>query len=588
MCGIAGMMLRDGRTVNQTILNKMGDALGHRGPDGTGCYVDGTFGVVHKRLSIIDIKRGYQPLQDDDSILVANGEIYNYVELKQEIHDFAWQTDTDCEIILPIFKKEGYQGFNRLRGMFALAVYNKHMHELILTRDHYGIKPLYIAEVEQGLLFASEPRALFATGWLQQELHEENAHQLLAHQFVSGSGCLFKHVRRLYPGEILCAHDGRITKRDCLNRPHSTHHWTSNHADSALDVLDKTLKESVALHLRSDVPYGLFLSSGVDSTAILTLMHQLDAERVCFTANFKTKTTRAKKVHDEVAKAEHIAQNKISKHISLSISSDDFYQNLPKIVESLDDCVADYAVVPTWFLGKLAKEHGIKVILSGEGSDEFFAGYGRYRQGIFKRLFGKKKQFPKNQLHGFNILAKDITGVAQQHNNMHEHDQLSVLQSDQLRDIDGWLSSDLLLKLDRCLMAHGIEGRTPFVDKELSSLAFSMPDNFKIQHRLGKWVLRRWLQQYILGNYAMEKKRGFSVPIGDWMFERRIELAKILSKQEQLASFLKLGAVEHLFLNNILSHPHLCWNILMFIVWHKIHIQGKSADQHDIFSLLAI
>ncbi|MEM7070625.1 MAG: asparagine synthase (glutamine-hydrolyzing) [Pseudomonadota bacterium] len=584
MCGIGGIIFKNNKPVEKKLLRLMAGALEHRGPDGIGYYIDDGLGLVHRRLAIIDLENGAQPMENHKHVLVANGEIYNYLELRQQFPQYHWKTKSDCESILNLFSDDDSACFNHLRGMFAFAIYNKSTRHLMLARDPYGIKPLYIAETEDAFIFASESKAILATGLVDREVDSYALGDFLAHQFVHGKHCLFKSIKRVKPGDMLHISQGHIVQTDRLKRSlGDSGKWSKSTEAELIEQLDHVLNDSLNIHLRSDVPYGLFLSGGIDSNSILSLLRRFEAPRICLTAQFKELGMAS--VHNEMDQASQVAD--LDRHIKVTIGEQDFLKKFPQIIEAFDDCTADYAMIPTWFLGEAASKAGLKVILSGEGGDEFFAGYGRYRKR-FWHMFKKQKTFPKNCLAQIDLLHQPWHQLSYQDSMaMDSSILLSDLQKKQLCDIDGWLAPDLLLKLDRSLMSHGVEGRTPFVDQTLSTFAFSLPDKVKIKSSKGKWILRQWLHKNQPLSNAFGRKRGFSVPVANWLYRHRKHLVVLIKRQKMLEQWMKLQTVEHLFEKQFDQHFVLCWHLLVFIVWYKIHIECKKPnDFGDLFTLL--
>ncbi|MEM7072028.1 MAG: asparagine synthase (glutamine-hydrolyzing) [Pseudomonadota bacterium] len=583
MCGIAGIMFRKGQPVLQASLQRMADSLHHRGPDGEGFYQDHAVGFAHRRLAIIDPEGGVQPQMDRNSVLIANAEIYNFMELRAAFPDYHWKSRSDCEVILPLFARGGVGALDRLRGMFALALYCPESRKLTLARDPFGIKPLYLAELPQGIIFASEPRAILATGLVRRELNQAAALELVCHQFTAGSPTLFRGIRRLEPGEVLEIEDGAIVRRSWLKRPMPA---VQDFDDDRIvhERLDQTLTDTMRLHLQSDVPYGLFLSGGIDSTSLLAMMHRLGEQATCLTAAFPGSKT----VHSEAECAARMVAHCNGSHQRLDVTAQDFIAYFPAIMAAFDDALADYAMIPAWLLAKQAQEAGLKVMLSGEGGDEFFAGYGRYIRQLTLRRFFSRSRFPKNRLSGTGLLRLDFE--IEPSGKLVSSSSWSALQKAQAGDINGWLAPNLLLKLDRCLMAHGVEGRTPFVDTTLSPFAFALPARMKL-HRIkgrmvGKWALRSWLLRTLPDAPALAGKKGFTVPVGSWIAEMAPRLGPLLARQNQLGELLHIARLDHFFTHQHRRHSAACWQILALAVWLRVHMDGVDPASHTLWSIL--
>ncbi|MBT4739166.1 MAG: asparagine synthase (glutamine-hydrolyzing), partial [Rhodospirillaceae bacterium] len=364
-------MTKTGFQPQDQTLSKLTAALRHRGPDGEGLHVADKVGLIHTRLAIIDPEHGAQPFVANNSVaLVANGEIYNDLDIRRDLVESAFRTGSDNESILHLYLRHGVAFAQHLRGMYAVALYDPRDKSLILARDPFGIKPLYIAEMPDGFWFSSEPQALVTAGVLVPEVNEQARDELLALQFSTGPETAFRGIKRVEPGETLVVRDGRIVDRSRLE-PLSKEQFPHSNAVQTFETL---WMDSVDAHRRSDVPYGVFLSGGIDSAAVMAAMARLeDRPVIAYTAGFAGGT-----VHDEREHAAAVANATQADHRAIEISPDVFWSYLPAMASCMDDPVADYAVVPTYMLAKAAAQD-VKVVLTGEGGDEVFAGYGRYR-----------------------------------------------------------------------------------------------------------------------------------------------------------------------------------------------------------------
>lgn len=590
MCGIGGYFLKPGVVMPSGTLDHIEASLAHRGPDGSGRYTETQVGFVHTRLSIIDVAKGAQPfvLQNGGSakVLLANGEIYNHAMLRRELAgDFAFQSQSDCETLFAIWAQHGDAIFSRLRGMYAAAMYDSARHEGLLIRDPFGIKPLYYCEDDRGVFFASEPAALRAIGIGDDTPNRLHAACIIDRQFAPDQLRAFPDIKRVAPGEIITIKDGAISARH-RDQPLTEHHPIDN-ADN-ISTFASHMHDSVAAHLMSDVPLGLFFSGGVDSSAILASMAALG------TANGKlpnekllTYTVRFDRgADDETALAAALAAAAGATFIDVPYGKADFWQCAGMAALASDDAVADYAILPTLHLAKRAARD-VKVILSGEGGDEFFAGYGRYRAGM-RRFAPKFPTRPGAALRG-KILPADIDQQLRSfYLQANEHmpglkDRLfnrdSALNHLQKHDIDDWLPNDLLIKLDRCLMRHGIEGRTPFVDRYMSSYGFALPARAKIGKAGGKLLVKQWLDGVMPAAKPFAKKRGFTVPVGTWIAEEAERLAPLVAAQPGIANLLAAGDVQKIFSAANGRGGLLAWRILFYALWHQIHCCGAAADQ---------
>jgi asparagine synthase (glutamine-hydrolysing) len=397
MCGIAGIMLATGAVLPAGVLDRLAAALAHRGPDGHGVFEASGVALVHTRLAIIDLATGGQPIFSGPLTLIANGEIYNYLELRKELPVW-YSTNSDCEPPLKLFSRRSADYTDTLRGMYAIAIHDRAFKTLTLSRDPFGIKPLYTVRTEYGLAFASEPTALLAAGLAPRAVDRGRLGELLQLQFYTGAASIFPGIDRVLPGETLTLREGRVHAARRLAAVPAAQAAAPASDEDAVRQLDKVLENAVELHQRSDVPYGMFLSGGIDSAAILAMMARLNAAPVlAFTAGFDVPG-----VADERDAAAVTAKSAGARHERVAISEAMVWEHLPEIVAAMDDPVADYAIIPTWFLARRAKRD-VKVILSGEGGDEMFAGYGRYRTAA-RLLLLRKKMRAKGVFDGLDVL----------------------------------------------------------------------------------------------------------------------------------------------------------------------------------------
>lgn len=583
MCGIAGLILKPGATPDPAVLEALTRALAHRGPDGRGHHVQGNVALAHTRLAIIDLATGDQPLHAGPASLVGNGEVYNYRELRAD-NALACATGSDCEPPLHLFRRDGAGFAEHLRGMYALAIHDRAARQVVLARDPFGIKPLYLAETPQGIAFASEPQALIAAGLVAPRLREPALHELLQLQFTTGAETIFEGITRLLPGETVVIADGAVVeRRRRAALPEGAPEAITEEA--ALNRLDATLQESVELHQRSDVPYGMFLSGGTDSAAVLALMARLnDRPVLAFTAGFDIPGAA-----DEREAAAHAARGAGARHVTLDVTRAEVFRHLPEIVACMDDPAADYAIIPTWFLARRAREE-VKVVLSGEGGDEIFGGYGRYRSAMRSWWMGGKAMRAHGAFDRLDVLRapprfwRDGIEAASA---AAATPGRTRLQAAQALDVADWLPNDLLAKLDRCLMAHGVEGRTPFLDAGVAAAAFRLPDALKVRDRQGKWILRQWLARHFPASEPFRKKQGFTVPVGAWIAEEADRLAPLVAAQPGVAAVAKPDRILPLFrAASGKREGFAAWHLLFHALWHRRHIEGRRAEG-DVFDCLA-
>jgi asparagine synthase (glutamine-hydrolysing) len=585
MCGIAGLALRNGLAPDPAILKAMLAALAHRGPDGSGLHIADNVGLAHNRLAIIDLAGGDQPLFAGPATLVANGEVYNYVELRAD-NALDCATGSDCEPPLHLYRRDGVAGYAAaMRGMYAVALHDRAERRLVLTRDPFGIKPLYIAPVEGGLAFASEPQAILAAGLLAPRVRREARDELLQIQFTTGAETIFEGIRRLLPGETVVIADGAIVERHrrAALPEGGPEHLTE---EEAIARFDAAFEESVRLHQRSDVPYGLFLSGGIDSNAVLAMMARLNDTPVrAFTARFDVPGAA-----DEHGAAEAAARAAGALHATVSVTEAEVWRHLPEIVAAMDDPAADYAIIPTWFLARRAREE-VKVVLSGEGGDEIFGGYGRYRSamrpwwlggkqpratGSFDHVPGVLRDPPRTWRDG--IAAAEAAAATPGR---------TRLQAAQAADIAEWLPNDLLAKLDRCLMAHALEGRTPFLDPGVAAAGFRLADALKVRRRTGKWILRAWLARHAPASQPFAPKQGFTVPVAAWIAGVGERLGPLVAAQPGVAEVAKPDRVAALF-RAATTDKHrgfAAWHLLFYALWHRAHVERRRVAG-DVWEVL--
>ena len=581
MCGIAGIASRDGQPPARA--TALAGALAHRGPDGQGSYSRDGVALVHTRLAIVDLAQGAQPLISDDGVaLIANGEIYNDPDLRREL-SAGFKTHSDSESALHLYRRDGVGFAGGLRGMYAIAIHDPGHRRLVLARDPFGIKPLYYAATAAGFCFASEPQALIAAGLVAPRINAAARDEVLGTQFSAGAETPFAGISRVLPGETLVIEKGEITAR--LRQPAITPQPAAARDDAAAVARFGAIwEDSVAVHQRSDVPYGMFLSGGIDSTSVLASMAKLNAQPVlAFTAAFPGTA-----VHDERASARAAAMAVGAIHVEVDVTAADFWNALPSIAEAMDDPVIDYAVIPTYLLAKQAARD-VKVVLTGEGGDEMFAGYGRYRAAT-RALFPKRAW--RRPLFAFDGLRAPIAGWRRAIDAA-EGDASAAgfkgLNAVQAVDCATWLPGDLLTKLDRCLMAHGLEGRVPFLDPKIAAFAFALPDRQKVRGR-GKWIVRQWLSESFRATNAFLPKRGFTVPVAEWIAAEGRRLGPLVARAPGVMEICHPEAVEQLYAGlqpgRAPKGGAVAWALLFYALWHRRHMLGLR-PVGDVFATLS-
>jgi asparagine synthase (glutamine-hydrolysing) len=590
MCGIAGMVLREGAVAEAALL-RMAAQLAHRGPEDTGTYVSGSFGIAHTRLAIIDLAGGHQPLFDADRrhALVCNGEIYNFVELRRELealgHHFL--TGSDSEVALHGFAQWGQASFKRLHGMYAYALYDHARRDLWLVRDRTGIKPLYVAQLADRLLYASELKALLPL-LPKREVSENALAQFLQNQYSTGAETVIRGVHRVAPGTAL------KVSADLKIETHS--YWSARDVpaprarsfEDAVAEWQPLFEQVMREHMRSDVPYGVFLSGGVDSAVLLAQLKRLHSQPVrSWSVGWRDAAQG-----DELESAARIAELLGSEHRAIRLDSRAVFHRLPRMVWAADDLLRDYACLPTLALAETAGRE-LKVVFSGEGGDEAFAGYGRYRPDFFERSF-KALRYPGSG--GFRVRGeldaawlKKLFGARLQPALARFREPViaawretprgwSDLQRRQYVDIQTNLPDDLLVKADRMLMAYSVEGRVPFLDHRVIEFGLGLPDELKVSPKAGKVFVRRWAESFLPREHLWQHKRGFHVPVGEWLRGPFLDaLAVQLPESEAIRRWCEPVAVRALIARQQSRHDvtREVWSLLQFAIWHRLFIQGE-------------
>ncbi len=581
MCGIAGLLhpasaesaakAADLAASDRETVARMIGAIAHRGPNGVRLEAGAGYAFAHARLSIIDLDGGWQPLHTGTLEVIGNGEIYNYLELIARnglAPDLT--TGSDFEPLLHLFARHGPAALAELRGMYGLCLRGEGVAPL-LARDPFGIKPLYVRRTQTVLAFASEPRALL-TGERPQVMREA-AEELLALNYVVGRRSIFQDVSRLTPGQTLDAQGAPLAASPLASAVSRIRPPEPISEAQALRRLDAVLEDSVRVHQRADAPYGLFLSGGVDSAAIATLMARLNTQQVvAYTCGFDADEAKAGGASDERRAAERVARALDLDWRETTFGAEDFWRIAPEVAWALDDPTTDFATLPTWKLAEAAKA-SLTVVLTGEGGDELFGGYGRYRRALRPRWLGGRPAEPQVRapfLNDGGAAALSRWRKAARP----PRPGLTHLQQAQAADIATWLPDDLLLKLDRCLMAHGLEGRTPFLDPEVADFALQLPDRLKVRGRHGKWLLRRWLDRACPAADAFGRKKGFTVPVAAWIAPRARELGARVAAVEGVRQVCKTDAVEAVFSDDAQAASR--WPLLFYALWWTIHIGGAT------------
>jgi asparagine synthase (glutamine-hydrolysing) len=627
MCGIAGILRTDGReVVDAGRLERMRDVLRHRGPDGQGLFVDGPVGLVHRRLAIVDVAGGHQPMaNEDESVWITfNGEIYNHAALRPglEEHGHVYRSRCDTETILHLYEEEGERCVERLQGMFAFAVWDRSRATLLLARDRLGIKPLYYAVSPHELVFASEIKALLAAG-VRPELDPDVLPEYLATAFVSGESTLFRGVRRLRPGHTLSwSRQHGLRSRRYWRMPAPCEDDRPVLAEHASEVGER-LDQAVRSHLMSDVPLGLFLSGGMDSSGLLALMASRVREPIrTFSVAF------ADREANELSYARLAARAARAEHREVVVSPEQFFGALPRLVWHEDEPIAFPASVPLYFVSELARRH-VKVVLTGEGADELFLGYNRYRVAAWNERLGRPywaltppgvragigraarrlpsrlrryavrsflavepgprgtffenfAVFPRVLREGVlsaeaKLGAIDPYAAAMRH---YEDADGGVLDRMSRVDLQTYLVR-LLMKQDQMSMAASIESRVPFLDHDLVEHVLKVPGRFKLRGWQTKVVLREALRGRVAPEILGRRKMGFPVPVGRWLrgpywplVQEFVLGARAASRRLFDASALRRLAEEH---RQAGGHGDRLWLLVNLEIWHRVFLDGEDA-----------
>lgn len=589
MCGIAGFLLRDGLRPDPAQLARMAERLAHRGPDDRGLYCAGAVGLAQTRLSVIGLATGHQPLISADGrlALAANGEVYNYLELNATLREQGCRprTDSDSETILHAYAAYGAKFLSQLRGMYAFALHDANAGRLILGRDRLGIKPLFYVRLSDRIAFASEIKALLPLLTDRPQVSPSALRQFLTHQFAGGEDTLIAGIKRVLPGETLTidANLQLVRHRYWSALQVAPRKLGSEEARAELDgLLDAAMRE----HLRSDVPFGLFLSGGVDSAVLAALLHQHGAGRIkSFSVGY-----RGTRMAHELDAAARIAVHFGFDHQPLTLEPERVCGRIPHTIWCADELMRDYASLPTSLLAEVAGAE-LKVIFSGEGGDETFGGYGRYRPGFAERWF-KTLRHPgsggfrtgsdwsghwSRRLFGAALRAAPGLDRAPFVAAWRETPaDWSDLQRRQYTDLVTALPDNLLVKTDRLLMGFGVEGRVPLLDHRLVEFGLALPDALKIRDRQGKWLLKRWAAPLLPPGHLTRPKRGFHVPVGDWLRGGiAAQIGQRLARNRGIRDWFQVAAIPALVAARQAGRGggRELFGLMQFAIWHRLFIE---------------
>jgi len=622
MCGFAGVYeygTADGSVSHERIV-KMRDTLTHRGPDGEGIFVseDGRVGLGHRRLAIVDIAGGTQPMFGRaGECLVYNGEIYNYPRLRQglEAERVRFETNCDTEVVMRLYERDGIDCLRSLDGMFAFALWDPACRRLLLARDRMGEKPLYWSNVAGRLVFGSEIKALLEHPAIRPELNRPALGAYLTHLVTPCPDTLFRGIFKLAQGEMaICDADGlRVSRYWDVASPRR---WTDMSLEAAGTAVRSMLDRSIGERLMSDVPVGVLLSGGLDSTALVALLGERARGLATFSVGFDNHPA-----YDERHEARRVARHFGTDHHEISVTERDAIAFLPRLIHHQDEPLADPVCLPLNFVCELAADRGVKVVLGGEGSDELFWGYPRYQKIVrWWPLIGLARRTPR-VLRGalaeaiaprrHALLREFAEGVAAERlPPMHmpvgvprlqrelllgagshgpEWAAAPVCANDSPLDTLGFdtqeyefglrLPERLLMRIDRFSMANGVEARVPFLDRELVEFAYRLPPRLKLHGGETKAVLRQAVGDIVPAWVLARRKQGFGAPVAEWFGSRTGDLLRFLMREDALRSCFEAdGLNELLEQRQPAAERFALWPILNFALWHLAWIEGRDLE----------
>ena len=629
MCGIAGRFnFNASHPIDRGRLAAMTTTLAHRGPDSDGYYVADGIGLGHRRLSIIDLSTGDQPLSNEDGTIwtVFNGEIYNFAEIRKELesHGHVFRTHTDTEVIVHAYEQWGADAVTRFRGMFAIALWDAPRRRLLLIRDRLGIKPVYYSLLSSGIVFGSEIKALLQDPDVPRDWSAESLDAYLALQYVPCPQTIYEAVFKLPPAHYLIAEPGRISIKRYWDLPF-TGTGDAAKEDEYLDQLDALLTEAVKLRLISDVPLGAFLSGGIDSSLVVAAMTKTSNSRV-LTASVGF----ADQAFNELEHARVVA-NHLKTESYEQVVDPDIADLLPKLAWHFDEPFADSSAVPTYYVSKVARER-VTVALSGDGGDELWAGYARHRvehsELTARRWLGSSggrlagwvgSRLPLTvkgarslrhlglspadayaKKHAYGLFEDDVRS------NLYARDfALTVRDADpyiSLRrahdactsadpldralyvDVNTYMVDDILTKVDKMSMAVSLEARVPLLDHKLLEFAATVPTSLKLKNGRSKHLLRRLLERHVPASIVNRPKQGFAAPVGEWLRGPLSSMVNDVLQDGRLRDrgILEPSAVRKLWVEHRTrqhDHGHRLWSLMMLELWFREFVDGASRPQ---------
>ena len=624
MCGIGGIVLKDpAARVERDVIERMSGSIVHRGPDDSGEYLNGRVGFGFRRLSIIDLEGGHQPMSNEDGTvwIAYNGEVYNHAEHRAPLQarGHVFQTRCDTEAIVHLYEEHGSACPRELRGMFGFAIWDDRKQRLLLARDRSGIKPIFYACTSSGdLVFGSEIKTILTSGMVERELDQSAVAEYFALGTVSGDRTLFRGIKKLMPGHTLSWQDGRVTIERYWSVPaYEPGRLTFRNLAHAADEFWRHFVEAVDITLMSDVPLGVFLSGGLDSSLIVAAMRERGIEQLrTFSVGF------AEAEASELPFARVVAQTFGTDHHEVSCTADQFFEALPRLTRHRDHPLTFSASIPLFFVSQLAVS-SVKVVLTGEGSDELFAGYGRYPRALInlraagtldallpsvargslakaigmlgddyvgsrlKRSFlARTSSFEESYLEPFAdfdhahraLLLGGANGAYAQASTLVDRDLLvmnpleAMLRFDQLTYLE-----ELLAKQDQMSMAASLESRVPFLDHRLIEWAAQLPPDVKLRGGSGKALVKLAAERVLPREITHARKRGFLVPLARWLRERGSE-AFGEYMPDAADGVVSSGYVRRLLNEHQAGRDHTArlWRVLAFQVWRREVLSGAS------------
>ncbi|MEF9936689.1 asparagine synthase (glutamine-hydrolyzing) [Carnobacterium sp.] len=615
MCGFVGCIhgsdLNDHDLDYEKKIKEMNKLIVHRGPDDEGFFFDDHISFGFRRLSIIDVEKGHQPLsyENERYWIVFNGEVYNYIELRNELiaDGLTFETDSDTEVIIATYAKYKEKTAERLRGMFGFVIWDKVEKSVYGARDHFGIKPFHYAEEDGNIYFASEKKSIYEI-LKKKEINPVALQNYLTFQFVPDPETLTENIHRLPPGHYFT--------KPLNGEMEITRYWEATFApiqkseDEFAKAIKDVLYDSVEKHMRSDVTVGSFLSGGVDSSIIVAIAREFNPKIKTISVGFE------REGYSEIDVAKETADRLNVENISEIITAQQFMDEFPRFVWHMDDPLADPAAVPQFFLAEIARKH-VKVALSGEGADEVFGGYTIYNEpnslkridslpsGLKKGLNQLAKIMPEG-MRGKSFIQRGTTPMEQRYvgnakifeeaekkklmvNYLAGHPYQNVtkpfydrskgydpIDRMQYIDIHTWLNGDLLLNADRTTMAASLELRTPFLDKEVFKVARELPSDIRIANGTTKYILRKAAESFVPDNVLYRKKLGFPVPIRHWLKDEMNSWVKGIIADSQTDHLINKSYVLGLLEDHCagkLDNSRKIWTVITFMVWHKLYVE---------------